>query len=314
MKILPIHQKHNVVKHTSGWCSVGKMAKRWHLRPTDHCPRCGLPETTRHVWRCSQSEAIQQWHRSLRILRRDLGRMQTAPAITEAIVERLTQWKTNDVLPQFQSRFPKLTDAISQQDEIGWDNFLEGTISKHWQPVQALYFLFTNSRKSTLRWASALIRKTWIVAWDQWEHRNGILHHKENNLTFDEIETIELKIRQEFSDGRCQLPQADAYLFRGTVNKILHRKIPQLKDWLEQVEAARARQHRTAAYKLHGHQREFFSYIGSEDNHGRWQNTTYKTRQHKNKHSGKYSLHTTHSHGTTIKLLSGQSNPDARSH
>jgi hypothetical protein len=84
---------------------------------------------------------------------------------------------------------------------------------------------------------SALIRKTWTVAWDQWEHRNGILHDKENNLTFEEIETLELKIPQEFSDGRCQLPKADAYLFCGTVDKILRRKIPQLKDWLKQVEA-----------------------------------------------------------------------------
>jgi hypothetical protein len=105
--------------------------------------------------------------------------------------------------------------------------FLEGTIAKEWQSVQATYYLFIHSRKSTLRWASALIRKIWTVAWDQWEHRNRILHYKANAVSLEEIERIKLTIRQELSTGRCQLPKADAYLFRGTVNKILRRKVPQ---------------------------------------------------------------------------------------
>jgi hypothetical protein len=31
-----------------------------------------------------------------------------------------------------------------------------------------------------LRWVSALIRKLWTVAWDQWEHRNSILHERDS--------------------------------------------------------------------------------------------------------------------------------------
>jgi hypothetical protein len=81
--------------------------------------------------------------------------------------------------------------AIAKQDTLGWDSFLEGTIATEWQSVQATYYLFLQSSKTTLRWASALIRKTWEVAWDQWEYRNGI--------TVEEIERIELTIHQEFS-------------------------------------------------------------------------------------------------------------------
>jgi len=244
MRNLPINKRHHVVKHTSGWCSVGKMAERWRLRPNDHCPRCGQPETTKHVWRCRDPEAIKTWTRSVEILARALGRLETAPAIIHAVRDRLLSWKSHDNLPLFHSNFPGLQAAIAKQDALGWDSFLEGTIAIEWQSVQSTYYLFLQSRKTTLRWASALIRKTWEVAWDQWEHRNGILHGNSTIVTFEEIERIELNIRQEFSTGRCQLPKADAYLFRGTVEKILRRKVPQLRNWLEQVEAARARQHR----------------------------------------------------------------------
>ena len=244
MHSFPITKRHHVVKHTSGWCSVGKMAKRWNLRPTDHCPRCGEQETTRHVWRCRSPEAVQVWQKSVAALARELGRLQTAPAIIDAIKSRLLAWKSYDVLPTYQTTFPGLSEAIANQDDMGWDNFLEGTIVKNWQSIQATYYHFLQSRKTTLRWASALIRKSWEVAWDQWEHRNGILHDKDNAVSFEEIERITLNIRQEFATGRCQLPKGDAYLFRGTVDKLLRKKVHQLQNWLEQVEAARARQHR----------------------------------------------------------------------
>jgi hypothetical protein len=29
MRYLPINKRHHVIKHTSGWCLVGKMAKHW---------------------------------------------------------------------------------------------------------------------------------------------------------------------------------------------------------------------------------------------------------------------------------------------
>ena len=31
----PLTRRHWLTKHSSGWCSVGKMAKRWKLRSTD---------------------------------------------------------------------------------------------------------------------------------------------------------------------------------------------------------------------------------------------------------------------------------------
>jgi hypothetical protein len=36
------------------------------------------------------------------------------------------------------------------------------------------------SHRTGKRWAIALIQKMWDTAWDLWEHRNGVLHEKDN--------------------------------------------------------------------------------------------------------------------------------------
>jgi hypothetical protein len=44
------------------------------------------------------------------------------------------------------------------QDEIGWDKFMFGNISKLWQDIQAQYFQEIGKQNSGLRWKSALIQ------------------------------------------------------------------------------------------------------------------------------------------------------------
>jgi hypothetical protein len=65
MKKITITRRHWLTKHTSGWCSVGVMAKRWKLRASGACPRCTSVETTRHVWRCQHQGALEVWDKSM---------------------------------------------------------------------------------------------------------------------------------------------------------------------------------------------------------------------------------------------------------
>jgi hypothetical protein len=45
----------------------------------------------------------------------------------------------------------------------------------------------TKSFRSSQCWLSLLIWKMWQIAWDLWEHRNGYLHNKEDNLISQEV-------------------------------------------------------------------------------------------------------------------------------
>jgi len=45
-------------KHISGMCGVGKFMLRWKEWDHDKCPRCGLPEDSKHVWKCANTQVV----------------------------------------------------------------------------------------------------------------------------------------------------------------------------------------------------------------------------------------------------------------
>jgi hypothetical protein len=106
--------------------------------------------------------------------------------------------------------------VVQKQDAIGWQSFLEGRPSVGWSEVQHRYYEFLDSRRTGLRWLTALIQKLWDVAWDMWDHRNRVLHDQEHSVARD------LQIQQitdEFATGsvglarEAKLPQEDYNLF-----------------------------------------------------------------------------------------------------
>jgi hypothetical protein len=66
-------------------------------------------------------------------------------------------------------------------DSALWNpTFLEGGLAFDWQFAQQRYFKSLRSMQSGRRWVSALIHKLWTVDWDQWEHRNSVLHERDS--------------------------------------------------------------------------------------------------------------------------------------
>jgi hypothetical protein len=104
-----------------------------------------------------------------------------------------------------------------------------------WSEVQHRYYEFLDSRRTGLRWLTALIQKLWDVAWDMWDHRNRVLHDQEHSVARD------LQIQQitdEFATGsvglaRELLSQEDYNLFSNDCRPI--------------------KRHGSSEYKRHGH-------------------------------------------------------------
>jgi hypothetical protein len=57
-KTISRHRQQWITKHISGFCSVGKMAKRIGLRKSDTCPRCEEAESAEHVWTCVNDTGV----------------------------------------------------------------------------------------------------------------------------------------------------------------------------------------------------------------------------------------------------------------
>jgi hypothetical protein len=238
MRAVPYSRRHWVVKHTSGFCSVGKMMHRWKQWPSNECPRCGEPEDAAHVWRCSDPEAVQLWSRSVAKLRCWLVDQQTAPDLCHAICLSLLDWHAGVVGLPVTYSFLGVQATLDAQASIGWQPFLEGCLSPLWQSVQHSYYEWMGSRKSGRRWVSALIRKLWEVAWDQWEHRNGAVHR---SLSGSISQQLQRDLRRQHHLGPMQLPRADQALFNIDLQDLLSSRHELQTAWLANVQAARTR-------------------------------------------------------------------------
>ncbi len=163
----------------------------------------------------------------------------TQPGLRDAICSRLLAWKTNHSPPLSTSHFRGLQAALLSQDEIGWQFLLEGRVSNQWQGVQQQYYNWIASRKTGRRWVSLLIQKLWQVAWDQWEHRNGILH----SLLVSNANTNQRRdqIRSEHGRGPGQLPLQDHALFRIPMQTLLDASPGIQSAWLDNISSSRAR-------------------------------------------------------------------------
>ena len=53
----------------------------------------------------------------------------------------------------------ELSSAYKAQDNIGWDNMMQGWIYHHWNQFQSYCLKEGKSRKTGLNWASSFIEK-----------------------------------------------------------------------------------------------------------------------------------------------------------
>jgi hypothetical protein len=86
-----------------------------------------------------------------------------------------------------------------------------------------------------------LIQKLWRVAWDQWGHRNDILHRHENLVNLAEAAVIATHVQEELAIGIQGMLSGDKYLFQEhrmatTLDWPTEKKI----EWLDMVPVARA--------------------------------------------------------------------------
>jgi hypothetical protein len=76
--------------------------------------------------------------------------------------------------------------TVILQSHIGWGACFEGCLGKEWRIAQEQHYKSIKFHYSGRLWITALITKLWQVAWDLWEHRNGIEHEHNSNQQIQE--------------------------------------------------------------------------------------------------------------------------------
>jgi hypothetical protein len=132
MAQLPFSRKRWLIKHTTGFCGVGHRKFLRGNQSHANCPRCGLSESSRHVFECKGTGAELTFALALKKLGIHLTVIERAPTMQSALLKRIKQWQKfgDRALLKFNG-FDQwgAQHAARKQNRIRWCQLLLGRIS-----------------------------------------------------------------------------------------------------------------------------------------------------------------------------------------
>ncbi len=78
-----------------------------------------------------------------------------------------------------------------------------------------------------------LIKKLWGIAWDLWEHRNGILHEQQNAVSHASIKALDGKVTEAYATlHNLMLSMHDRHLISLNIARLLKKDQLYKESWL----------------------------------------------------------------------------------
>jgi len=205
-----------------------------------NCPHCNQEmEDKQHILQCMAVTAQQCWNKVLQDLEGWLRSVNMDPKLAEAIMAGLRGWYSRENL------FPMTNLLIvTQQNQLGWDLFVEGGLLRLWQLEQAKFWATIKTCRLSKRWVLELIKKLWEVLWDLWTHRNEELHSSEMARVQILENDINTRILQAFQSRSRDLLQDALHLLQAPQERVLAQPVITKQLWLDTLEAAKCWQER----------------------------------------------------------------------
>jgi hypothetical protein len=214
-------------RHRDGW--------------SNKCPCCTLPvETAEHVILCPEEGRVEVFMRSSELLKRWLYDANTDPELVECIVEYV-QGKGQELMEEIVWGAPERFNAMGQsQDKIGWQQFLEGMISKEITRIQQQHYALSGSRMSLERWSSGLITRLLEITHGQWVYRNFIVHDPvSGTIATARKEELLREIKRQHELGDAGLLEEDKYLAKVNLEGLEDTSGERQHYWLLAIKTAR---------------------------------------------------------------------------
>jgi hypothetical protein len=210
------------------------------------CPfGCGHTETPFHFMTCTSSQLYEARCTGLNTLRRALKKIRTAPSLIEAIYDGIFCYTDQTEYELSTDSDPLLFDLshsvlLSNQLEIGWENFLKGFITKDWRYIQQSYYSYlkVNTRKyNAEKWVSCLLRILHKFRTDLWHVRNSAIHGGSSKL---QGQTLRHRLIREvhslYDKDRKRLSLLDKQLFHMPKSYRLKQGNHQLLLWTKRAQ------------------------------------------------------------------------------
>ena len=261
LKRLPNESKTRHIKYAHDWLPVGCQQHHIYRDHNPTCPTCkaeGLVEKTDHVFSCPKRKPLRE--KCLYGLRTNLSKIHTNTIIADTICRGIRNRIDHPfrALRQVQHPHPdRLTDlldaAVTEQNKIGWGNFLKGRISSKWGDAQQVHYSrkfrsdgATTEKQQAKKYNSGffqmmVIKEIWRMFECLWEDRNEDCH----SLTAKDATNFSLrqkrmhdKVRALYVESRQMMLADKNKLFPEDINKIFRKRPQQIEKWI--IDASKA--------------------------------------------------------------------------
>lgn len=226
-------------KHMSHFCAVGRMMLRWGFWDHDRCPCCQQPdETTTHLLLCGDPGMKLNYETRTNLLLDWLREYDTHPDILTCFTRALRARDVNTLFVAYSSPF--CYEAAVEQDSIGWQNFLEGKVSRRWRDLQEQYFLERGSSRLSEFWASGLVKRLLELTHSQWKFRSDYLHERnQQGLKRAEAAKLVASIQEQFALGTTNLARRDRHYILCGYDFVRSLSAKDQQAWLRGIQIAR---------------------------------------------------------------------------
>ena len=138
------------------------------------------------------------------------------------------------------SNSPTLALIATAQDEIGWDNFVSGRISRHMRRYMQTHYESMPTQRLAASWSKELVHQLLQMVHEQWMVRNNYVHDvTELGEKREAVEELRDSLEAEFYDGTTDLAEEFHHLFEESFEKLWSRPVSARRQWLVEVTAAR---------------------------------------------------------------------------
>jgi hypothetical protein len=148
--------------------------------------------------------------------------------------------------------------AAVEQDEIGWQNFVEGKISWSWGMLQLQHYQEQHSKQTVDKWMSGLVTQLLELTHRMWIHRNRVLHAvDEQGLPLQQAAELEAAIHEEFHKGTNGLIRKDHHFICRGRDDVMSMTVVDKRGCFRVIQLARDSQ--TTAPPAHQQQQQLMS-------------------------------------------------------
>ena len=205
-----------LTKRSSGFDATNRHLSRSNPGVANICPCClHKDESTAHITRCTDKGRVRMFRESTDQLIDWLGATDMDSDLV-ACISRYLDSRGEGSMLELTSGHDSLSGFAMDHDTLGWDNFLEGRVSRKLVELQVEYISQAQSRWRPQTWCKFFIQHLLNITHRQWLYRNAKIHlRKLEGKTASEHNAVIAEVRQMMLiDPEELLPQHRSLLER----------------------------------------------------------------------------------------------------